>query len=330
MQIRLSDKVREYLKSIPDRDIDLNQLRIDLNISKGSPAWEGLRKLMFQLIEEKIVRPSGRKDGTYHVIKPAHPVALFSVSRERSLPFELHFPIDADRFMPLEFAEDIIIREGDIVTIGGVSNFGKTAMALNFCAQNVDINPVLMGNEYTTIDGEPDSRLLNRLEKLDWVKWVNDDGSDKVTLLPVWGDYAQHVIKDRLNIIDWINLNGNQLYDISQIMQQIKFVQGKGVSILVLQKGENSNAPRGGQFAKDFTQCELLIDKFTESESLLTIGKVKESTYPIMGKTYAYSIAQGIKIINFREVVSCPDCRGSKYVKNEKCTRCQGKGKVDK
>jgi len=236
--------------------------------------------------------------------------------------------------MPMSIMDNIVIREGDIVSIGGVSNYGKTAIALNFCGENINYRPVLMGNEYTTRIGdtkeyEPTPRFLNRLDAMDWVEWVNGTGEDKFTLLPVREDYAEHIVKDRLNIIDWINLDANKLYDISRVMDDIKAEIGRGVAIIVLQKGDIANAPRGGQFAKDFTDCELLIDKFTERESMLTIGKVKEYNRPVIGRKFAFGISQGVKIVKFREITKCLECFGKGWVGNKPCIVCNRTGYID-
>ena len=105
------------------------------------------------------------------------------------------------------------------------------------------------------------------------------------------------------------------------------------IRLVVLQKGEGDMA-RGGQFTKDFIDCELLIDKFTETESILTIGKVKEYTRPVSGRKFAFGILQGVKIINFREIVQCPQCYGKGWKKSGNssvpCNSCDKTGHINK
>jgi len=335
MAERLSDRLKDFLKNAQGRDVDLSYLRQELKIDPTSSSWESIKVLMHNLAKDKIVRPSGRKDGSYHVVRQVKPVRVFVKDRERRQPFDLKFPKDFDTGMEMCFADDIVIREGDIVTIGGVSNYGKTCIALNFCGENIEYEPVLMGNEYTTRIGETDEyeptpRFLLRLDHMDWVQWTNGTGEDRFMLLPVKEDYAEHIVKDKINIIDWINLDANQLYGISKIMDDIKTEVGRGIAIPVLQKSENSPTARGGQFVKDFTDCELNIDKLTERESMLTIGKVKEYTHPVIGRTFAFGISQGVKIINFREIVKCPECRGKKWLNNKPCLDCAQTGYIDR
>lgn len=327
----LSYKLRELLKTAEGKEVGLDYLRRELRIDPDTPAWGGLRVLMLRLTQEKIVRPSGRRDGIYRVITQVEPIQIFGVKRERHPPFKLIFPKDRDTEMEMEFAEHIILRGGDLVLISGRSNFGKTALCMNFCGENIDKHPVLMGNEYSTPDLEPTPRFLNRLDAMNWVEWANSDGCDKFTLLPVRGDYAEHIVKDRINIIDWVNLAGSELYEISPLMDGIKRALGReGIGIIALQKGDEAEAGRGGQFTKDFTDCELLIDKMGRNESLLTIGKVKEYNEPVMGRTFAFGISKGVGIISFREVKKCYNCYGKGYTKSGECEVCYGKKYVDK
>jgi len=128
----LSDKLREYLRTAQGRVVNLKDLRLELKIDPASPAWESLGREMRRLVLEKIVRPSGNNDGFYKVIKQVKAVRVFDKSRERRSPFELIFPKDFDTGMEIPVAEDIVIREGDLIEIGGVSNYGKTTKAMNF------------------------------------------------------------------------------------------------------------------------------------------------------------------------------------------------------
>jgi len=337
--MELTYRLKEFLRQAQGRDVSLAYLRSELKIDPASPSWDTLKVLMHNFAKEKIVRPSGRNDGNYKVVRQVQRVRVFIKDRERRPPFNLRFPRDFDTGMEMSFSEQIVIREGDIITIGGVSNYGKTCLALNFCAENIDHLPILMGNEYTTRVGdtdeyEPTPRFLNRLDSMDWVEWVNGTGEDKFILLPVKEDYAEHIVKDRINIVDWINLEGGRLYEISRVMDDIKAEVGRGIPILVLQKDASSDAPRGKSFAKDFTDCELLIDKFTETESMLTIGKVKEYTGYVIGRKYAFGIFQGVKITNFREIVKCNLCYGKGWKKagntSMPCDDCRRTGYVDK
>ena len=324
-------EVKDFLSQRQGQEITLEKLRAEFGIEKHTKSFDLIRNIMFQLAEGKIVRPLSR--GQYKIITQVGSVPVFSIDRERRPPFELIFPRNFDTMMEMDFSNDIVIREGDLILISGMSNFGKTTLCLNLCGENISKRPVLMGNEYTTfVENEyvPTPRFLNRLDAMDWVEWVDVDGNDKFTLLPVRDDYAEHIVKDRINIIDWVNIETGEHYMIGTILGDIKKQLGRGIAIVAIQKAEGTTAGRGGQFTKDFADLELLVDKFGNNDVLLTIGKVKEYTKSVIGKTYAYSIGKGVKILNFREVKKCPDCRGQGYKVGKPCEICNTLKFVDK
>jgi hypothetical protein len=329
MAERLIDRLEAYLNTAVGRQVELRDIRAFLQIEPGGKDDQNLRvQMATTMVARKLVVPSGRKDGVYKVIRRVNPVKVYG--RERKSPITIRFPRTQDTGEELLFAQDIIFREGDLILLSGQSNKGKTALCINFCGENIESHPVLMGNEYTSIDNEPMPRFLSRLDHMEWVEWADELGEDKFTLLPVREDYAEHIVKDRINIIDWINLDANMLYGISAVMEGIKRELGRGIAIIAIQKKEGESAGRGGQFTKDFADCELLLDQFDGDEILLTVGKVKEYKRPVSGRMFAYKIADGVKIMNFREVVKCPVCRGLGNSHGKVCGECNGLGKVDK
>ena len=336
-------EVRAFLKEIEGQEISLDKLRSELGIEKYDPqgnitkSFNTIRVLVHQLEEHKLLRYVNR--GLYMVVKQVEPVQVFGIDREERPLFPLVFPRDIDTMMEMDFAKDVVIREGDLVTVGGVKSVGKTHLALNFIGENINIHPVLMGNEYTIIleDGKNDvaQRFYKRLKVMSitnadnggWIEWRDEMGNDKFTLLPVDSDYAEHIVKNRLNIIDWIDLDGSRLYDIGHLLKGVKKNLGRGVGIVFLQKSGANIDPRGGQFVRDYSDLEIILDNFGDSDVLLTIRGCKEMTAPILGKTYAYHLSfkdSGTQTHNFREVKKCPACKGTGYTKQQKCEMCWG------
>jgi len=331
------DIVNQFLSTIQGQNITINGLRQEFNLLHGSKSYDNIRVIIHRLVEQKILRTVGNR-GEYRVVKQIKPVRVFVPGRERRPIFNLKFPQDRQIQTEIEIADHMVIREGDLITIGGVKSKSKTTLCMNFTAENIDLSPVLMGNEYTVFtDGEyqPSPRFFNRLDEMkEWVNWVDDDGYDKFTLLPVRDDYAEHIIKDKINLIDWINLDAKQLYDISKVLEDCKSAVGRGVLIVAIQMGENATNPRGGQFARDFSDVEILLSGIGDDDILMTIKGVKETPKgksSIVGKTYAYSVAaNGTQIWNFREVRSCSHCKGTGFIKGEICDSCNGCKFIDK
>ena len=326
-----TSEVRAFLERLEGRVVDLATLRKEFSITPDTKSWDGIRNIMYQLAEVKVVKPSGKKDGAYKVLKKVERVNVFGVERERKPPIDLMFPRDRDTGMELPFAEMVTIRQGDLVLIAGFSNFGKTTLALNFTAENLHLNPVLMGNEYTDTDDQPKQRFLNRLDAMDWADWTNGDGQDRFELLPVHDDFEDSVIKDRINIIDWIDIESD-FWEIKNISKRLKKAVGGGAVIAVIQKNEGKDTGVGGGMTKFYTDLELLVDKHTNIESRITIGKVKEYSGHVIGRSWAFGIVnQGTALVNVREVVKCPTCHGFKYIKGKgACDTCNTVGWLDK
>ncbi len=114
-----TDDVKDYLSQIQGKEFTLKELRGELNILPGTKSFDLIRNIIFRLVEQKIIRPTGKRNGSYKVVTQVSPVPVFSVERERRPPFELIFPKDFNTGMEMEFAEDIIIREGDLILIKG-------------------------------------------------------------------------------------------------------------------------------------------------------------------------------------------------------------------
>ena len=308
-------------------DFDLERLRQKHKIASDSSVFY---TSISRLCKEKVIKRVKR--GVYKKVTVVQPIKVFG--RERRAPIVFNPPKDRDSEDELAFFRDIVFREGDLILLSGFKNKGKTAMCLNLVAENLNLKPVLMGNEYTTQTGEgyePSPRLLNRLDNMDWVQWVDKSGGERFELLPVYEDYAEQIRPGRLNVIDWVNLTG-EYYLISSVMEGIKRAIGRGIGVIVLQKNPGADYGRGGNLSKDFADVELLLDPYGDDLDavMLTVATVKESTRRVMGRKFAYHIQGGVKIVDFREVMKCPVCYGKGWKGNMPCPNCDKLGYVDK
>jgi hypothetical protein len=329
MEKLTSEKIKEWI-AVEEDDFYIDKFREKRGIDPDSSVFY---TTISRMVDSNELRRKGR--GLYHKIKRVVPVPVYSVQRERKEPFKLFFPTDFDTSQEFGFAEHVVVRNGDCILIAGESNWGKTTLAMQFLAQNIEYNPVLLGNEFTK-DNEPTPRFLNRLDtfKESGIVWIDENGNDRFSLIPVYQDFAENIIRDRINIIDWINIETGEHYLIGNIMQDIKRAVGQGIAIIVIQKQAGAEAGRGGQFTKDFADLELLVDKHSNTESRLTIGKCKEYTQLITGRSWAYGITKGVFLRDVREVIKCPKCYGKGWRKegqlNRPCDTCQKSGWVTK
>ena len=111
-----ASEIREFLKKVRG-EISLNAIRGELGVEKGSKSWEAVRNIMWQLSEGKnrIVKSTGKMNGTYKVINYASAVSVFGVPRERTPEFPLIFPKDKDTGMELPFSDNWVCKQGDLI-----------------------------------------------------------------------------------------------------------------------------------------------------------------------------------------------------------------------
>lgn len=320
------EKVKQFVELEVD-EFTLEEIRRKHQIDASSANFYMAIK---RLLEARYIKKLGR--GRYRKVRIVEPIKVFG--RKRRPLVVMKAPVDRETLEPMSFFYDIRFRQGDLILLSGYKNKGKTALSMNMVAENLEMNPALMGNEYVmlTPEGyEPAPRFLNRLDNMDWVQWVNGNGDERFDLYPVYNDFAEQVKSGRLNVIDWVNLQG-EYYLISPVMEGIKRGLGDGIGVVVLQKSAGKEAGRGGDLSKDFADVELLLDPLGDDPDavLLTVATVKESNAPVMGKRFAYKIREGVKIVDFREVVKCGACWGKKWTTRGPCQACDKTGYVDK
>ena len=112
-----TQEVRDFLGKIQGQRTTLRELRAEFNILPGTKSFDAIRNIMFQLAGQRIVKAGDR--GEYKVITQVKPVRVFVPGRERRPVFDLRFPQDVETQMELLFAEVLVIREGDFITMWG-------------------------------------------------------------------------------------------------------------------------------------------------------------------------------------------------------------------
>lgn len=320
------EKVKQFVELEVD-EFTLEEIRRKHQIDASSANFYMAIK---RLLEARYIKKLGR--GRYRKVRVVQPIKV--LGRKRRPPIELKAPKDYETGEPMSFWSDIVTREGDTWVISGYKNKGKTGLCMNILGENLEMYPALMGNEFIVLTGEesePSPRFLNRLDSMDWVQWANGNGDERFELFPVYNDYAEQIKPGRLNIIDWVNLPGDY-WTISPVMEGIKRSLGRGIGIVVLQKNIGKDAGRGGAPSKDFADVELLLDPFGDDLDMvmLKVETVKESKAPVMGKRFVYRLREGVKIVDFREVVKCGACWGKGWGRSGPCQACDKTGYVDK
>ncbi len=227
-----------------------------------------------------------------------------------------------------EFDGFTTIYPNDIIAIAGVSNQGKTSIALNILVENMDTYTCrLMGNEIYP------NRFASRMRHFDWVTLINEQSAAKFEVIRVTdNNYEDKILPGAINIIDWLRPPANY-WEIGNVAMAIQSKLEGGIAVLVTQKSEGKQFGRGGDSLRDVSSVYLTIDPLDKSARRLKVEKIKDAGHRIFdGKLYHFSIEdEGSKLMDIYEVKLCNICSGKKlrYQKGGgmvDCDMCEGTG----
>jgi len=277
-------------------------------------------KVMYELSTRRktpLLEKTGRH---YRVIDRSVNVVNWWDEDEDDL-FHLKFPEGKEGTM-FGFADIIRLYPGEVVVIAGVSNWGKTLLALNLAIENA----ANYTTRYMSSESTKGGKLKHRLSHFPKEKIFNGNGIPLFEVVERRSNHKDILLPDGLNIIDWINLTDN-FYLIGKILEDIQATLRKGLAVVVLQKSESKAMGRGGDFSRDLASLYLTIDPGT-----IKVEKCKSYNGDNPnGKRYAFDIVdKGSHFQDIHEVVDCPQCKGARYYRGYKCSKCKGTGFVEK
>ncbi len=269
------------------------------------------------IILERLVKKGDlrKSERGYHVIDKEVKHIPWTKA-EKGIYFPFKWPTGRDD-TDFGFGESIKLYSKEAIVFAGESNRGKTTMAYNIIAENVDKHHIrLMSNE-------PDARkLADRFSHIDWVDLTDEVGEPKFESLIVFDNHLDFILPDAINIIDWLNL-GDRFWEVSKCIESYIEKLDKGIVIVNLQMTPGKDYGRGGSFGEEYASVYMTI-----SEGLLKVKKVKTpGIRNPNGKMYHFSIEDyGSKFMDIYETKPCPVCHGYKSTKGKECSMCEGSG----
>lgn len=319
-------QIELYLDAFRGREVHINTIMKDLGLDPEEAQL--LRVLLCgRLREKRFTKPSGNRDGWFKVLLDIKPIKVAGVKAEDI--YDFGFPQSHSDSSTFGFEDIMTISQGDLIVIAGRSNSGKSAIAHNILGENVDKHScLLMGNEIASSDGLIMPKFLRRLKRMEWAHFFNGDGELTFTLLPIRQDFEDYIEKDALNIVDWISIP-KDVWTIGTVLDELKKAAGQGVTVAVLQKKRDNDYGYGGEPTEHYADVYMTIDPYGETESRLTLGKVKEKKRRATGRMWAFEIIDyGANLANIREIEKCNRCWGKGYTKVGPCQNCKS-GYVD-
>ena len=317
------EKIWEFIE-LEDNEFYVDKLRAKHKIAPESTTFHSAINRFTK--EEKIKR-IGR--GLYRKVTKVEPVKWWEANESEVFDFRWPMGHGLNEYSEFGFEDLIEVNAGDIIILAGESNAGKTAFALNILGENLSRGCVLMGNEYTVQGAKPSPKFKRRMQRMEWVDWMNGDGQPKFDLLPVELNYEDHVVPGKINIMDWIALP-DKFWQIRDVLHDIQKINGGGVSVACLQKGKGQELAEGGKYTEQFASVYLTFDRMGSDDFRLTVGKVKAPKGRVLGRMWGFELVNhGANLYNIREIKKCTKCWDN-FTKKEKCEECYGKGYTDK
>jgi hypothetical protein len=191
-----------------------------------------------------IIEKTGRLAGEYRVIQEQVYEDWMNAD---------YSPIKID--LPFHMQDYVDIFPGDMIVVAGVKNAGKTALALNFIELNLDKydcyyhSSELVKQTFKLRVSKSKGRTLQEWSKV------------KMTSGLMMTNAKDKVVKDALNVFDYIEGDEGEFFKIPAAMARIHRALGNGIAVVCLQKPKERDFARGGEGTKDKAALYLTIDK---------------------------------------------------------------------
>jgi len=270
----MKEKLRDYL-SVTSGDTTVTDSYKMLGAVTSRDKMS-IRQAFVRLEKENFIVRCGGKDGCYRLLEKDAPLIDF-LNVNLSDPYPIKFPFGLDQYVDLY--------PGNVVVVAGNANAGKTAFLLNV----VRMNMAKLKVEYFSSEMGPEELHL-RLKKFedctlkDWTFAARTRS----------GKFADVVVPDSLNIIDYLEVN-KDFYEVGGEIKDIFDKLGKGIAIIALQKKSGADFGRGGEFTLEKPRLYLSM----ESGTLKIVKGKNWSNQEINpnGLTWTYKLVNGCKFI---------------------------------
>jgi hypothetical protein len=179
------------------------------------------------------------------------------------MDFEKIDDMPVNIFWPFGIHQLVELYPGNIATIGGQKNAGKSAYLLNLAMANRDIQDV----HYFSSEQGPEEMFvrLSLFDKMSINEW------SKVKFYERASDFAEVVKpgKGRLNIIDFLECT-DEFYKMGGLIRDIFDALHGAVCVIAIQQNPNTDDPIGGRRSTEKSRLHL---KMAPGELTIKVGK---------------------------------------------------------
>lgn len=205
-----------------------------------------VRVAVHRLHKSGLIERHGNRNGCYRRVEnDADPVDFLNAPTEE-------FPIK----WPFELEEQSIIYPGNIIVVAGAKSAGKTAFLLNVVREN------MYRHEIDYLNSEMgDTEFRKRLEFFDIPlnKW-------RFNAYHRASNFADLITAEKkIFIVDFLEVT-TDFWKVAQYIQEIHKKLKDGICIIALQKSDNKDMGRGGDFSKEKSRLYLSLDYLKEEK----------------------------------------------------------------
>ena len=253
-----AQRMREWI-TLQSGEFRTRDIIEELDISKEKKGQVSV--YLNRFIEERLIRRVGTKAGHFRRIESDAPIIDLFSTEEKTLNLKLPFGLH----------EMIKIYPGNVITIGGWRNTGKTTILLNTAIDNMQDYEVTY---FTSELGR--GELKDRCRNFEDMAWPNDWRRIEFRELknPI---YCADVIKPgetKLNFIDYLEMH-TEFYLINQYLSEIHKQLDGAIAIVALQMKHGASAAYGGDWSEMLPRLCLTTDSEYPKGNVLTIRKAK-------------------------------------------------------
>ena len=269
------EDIREYIRSQGFKYWDIKNLDYELDISTDATAKHYRRRLISLLQENEEIEQHPTDGKKYRQISPNdiinYKTTILSKPLDLWLPFDIHRHFNT--------------YPGNLLTFAGVTDSGKTALAVNIIKNNDDKWVI----DYWTNEVSAEE-LSERLQNIEPGKYIEDWNFTARVIQP---GYLQKIRPNILSIFDYIDV-GDPYYQIAEEQQAIHDAIGRGVAIIFLQKDESRLLARGKAFSAQLPR--LYISMSMKSAYVYKAKTPKNPDTPLKGKSCDFKVKNGVHL----------------------------------
>jgi len=201
---------------------------------------------LLRMHKDGLIERHGNRDGCYRKVEnDAEPVDFLNAPTDE-------FPIK----WPFELEEQSIIYPGNIIVVAGAKSAGKTAFLLNIVKKNMHRHEVVYLNSEMG-----DTELRKRLELFDMPlrDW-------RFSPYHRSSNFADLITEEKkIFIVDFLEVT-TDFWKVAHYIQEIHKKLKDGICIIALQKSDNKDMGRGGDFSKEKSRLYLSLDYLKEEK----------------------------------------------------------------